>query len=219
MADPEELHKPRPVRRDDPRGDAYRRAALVIMTLDVPDCKCHMRMPRVCMQGQVGYPQQCPGERRCADCHCPPCQHVLATDHDVSLEDWAALLHAYDPDGYAEPAMLGERSYAVTVEARVDALHERARLGLRLFHPMDLFNKGKRAVRDPDGEDDRVLVLGDKGLRQRGVAVVGTPSAAEDEVPAPAPALPENADRVTLRAIGFEEAAARAARALRRDRT
>lgn len=116
------------------------RAAL-IDALEIPDCDCRpARVPCGC-----GQPCDCPP-------HFQPCPHVLSADHSLSLEEWAELLLALDPDNYTDPPPPPEAPAVCSTEAVVSVYRQRAsgRVRFHLYRPDDFWRT--------QGIDDRVRV-------------------------------------------------------------
>lgn len=108
-----DLFAPRAIKSDNEQGKH-------LLALEVPDCGCPA------FAGD--------GEGRAV---LPPCSHVLAIDHTLSLAEWRALLLAYDYQGHADPPAPRRPWVAQTREARLLLYEERAARGLHLYHPDD----------------------------------------------------------------------------------
>jgi hypothetical protein len=67
-----------------------------------------------------------------------PCEHVLAADHTLSLDEWRELQELLDPGGYRAPPEPTSPALAVTREARLALLESRAHGKVGLWHPFDL---------------------------------------------------------------------------------
>lgn len=93
--------------------------------LEVPDCGC----PFLDEFGSI----------------LPPCAHVLAVHHDLTLVEWAELLLFCLPRQYREPPRAAGGAMALTREARIGVYIARQRAGLSLYHPADLWRIRDRA--------------------------------------------------------------------------
>lgn len=125
-----------------------------LRALEIPDCACnHFR--------------GCPGDGPC-DCPihlAPPCKHVRAADHTVTIESWATLLVILEPTEYTQPARPSAPALALSREHRIEIMAERHELGLSLWHPGDswidlpdhLANEGSR-LRNGSAVEGEVFV-------------------------------------------------------------
>lgn len=68
----------------------------------------------------------------------PPCQHVLARDHDLTIEEWAELLLGVHYNEHADRPPPPKWELTIRRSARVTLLRIRWRDGYGLWHPGDL---------------------------------------------------------------------------------
>jgi hypothetical protein len=91
-------------------------------------------------------------------CECPripgpPCRHVQATDHGLSVAEWAELLLALLPADYREPPPPAAGSSVLTRQARVALRVNRQRAGQALWHADDLTaRKVRQDLEDATGD-------------------------------------------------------------------
>jgi hypothetical protein len=93
----------------------------VVAALEAPDCPCPFScIPCTCAEarltGDCSHPPRYP----------PPCRHVLAWSHGLTLEAWAELLAWLLPEEYAEPPRPRGVSAVQTRLARVALYATRA---------------------------------------------------------------------------------------------
>lgn len=195
------LFTPRSLRRETALGEA-------LVSLEAPECRCEPPPLPVCFAGKDDHPARCPGPAACKDCPTPPCACLLAIDPDafpLSLEEWAELLYAYDPAGYAEPPAAPPWATA-TSAARVRLLQWRAARGLALRHPQDVLPVA--------GELEHLHVRGCSGKKQGELRACWHE---DEDDPADGMGLDveraiDPADRVQARALALDRAVERAMR-------
>jgi hypothetical protein len=185
----------------------------VLAAVEVPDCRC--KPERNCLEGLENYPADCPGEHACKHCPLAPCKHVAAIDprrFPLTLSEWRELLLAHDPAGYGEPPAPAEPRVAVTREARVAVLADRAWAGLGFWHAADLIHM--------EGVLDHLATEAESGKKQGDIFATWH----DDDEDEPAgldfnlERRPDPGDRMALRSLEFDRAAARATAANQAER-
>lgn len=126
--------------------------ARLLARLEVPDCACPRTVP-------CGCPQPCD----CKVIPAPPCQHIRAAGHDLSIREWAELLALAFPGQYDAPPPPPVPTAALSREARVAVMASRHARGLGLYHPDDMTE---------DLADDLLAHLGREAHRGRNGAVI-----------------------------------------------
>lgn len=96
-----------------------------VARLEIPTCDCKVTYQRVCAHQREAEPP-CTRGREC-DCswHAVLCPHVVDRLAEISVEDWAALLLALDPQEYDEPPPPETPALALSQEARVELMAAR----------------------------------------------------------------------------------------------
>lgn len=157
------------------------RLARLLLALEVPEhCGCHFDVLQFAERDELVT------DERPADPGIPEyrllavifgtdaCRHTLDTDHELTLEQWVALLKRHDPDGegdgksdeemelggYADRP-LPTKGEAITKPDRLKLYEARADAGLGLFNPEDIL-----ASRSPK----KGSLLG-KGRKEIGIIV------------------------------------------------
>lgn len=141
----------------------------LLVRLEIPDrCACPpaTRKPLPC---SCDEPCDCPVHLP------PPCGHILARDHALSLAEWAELLVLVLPEDYTEPPPPTAPALALTRAARQAVYAERLEGGRHLYHDRDLWRRqpvddtlktGCAAIRVMNGyldPDQRLAVAGRVG--------------------------------------------------------
>ena len=125
-----------------------RQLRILLRQLEVPDCGCKVHYLPLC---QLGGGSGCRERRQDGECDCawlpgPPCEHIAAINPDdspLSLDEWAELLHALDPEDYDDPPPPAAPALVVSRQARVAVYAERHGpdpdlAAFHLYHPEDL---------------------------------------------------------------------------------
>lgn len=107
----------------------------LVAALEIPECGCEV------VWGQL-HTRECERLRGKERCTCPPvilsppCEHVLAADHDTDPDDWSALQRIDDAGEYARPPD-PPPARGLSRQNRVAVYEERAALGLGLWNDDD----------------------------------------------------------------------------------
>lgn len=106
----------------------------LVEALEIPDCDCVVIWGKACRcKGACDHPEVILS---------PPCSHILAREHNLSMGRWAELLNTEQPEEYVEPPADSPID-TVLHQDRVAAYEERARAARRLFNNADFWNKYK----------------------------------------------------------------------------
>lgn len=144
--------------------EAHDELLAYLARMEIPDCPCP-RKPLPC---------GCPDEVETGSCDCPvrlpsPCEHMLETTHDASLEEWAEMLLAAD-EAHDEPGPPLAPQVALTRDARVDVMAKRFRNGVGLRHPEDILDDEEHF--DHQGIEVE-LTAGNFRPRHKGIRTLG----------------------------------------------
>lgn len=113
-------------------GDLVR----ALTALDVPDCGCKIHFAKLC---------SCDCECDCPRCPVsPPCEHILAADHTLTLEQWQELLEETWPADYREPPVAPHGELVQSRQVRLAIYEERASLGFALWHREDCWQANEQ---------------------------------------------------------------------------
>lgn len=115
--------------------------AALLSTIEIPDCNCG--------------PASSEPPDLLRSLFSPPCEHVLAADHDLSNDDWIALQKHVFPEEFPKLSEPPDAMFTLETAERVDIMAERHRLGYLLWGPLDLGKDGlpigTKAVRGANG--------------------------------------------------------------------
>ena len=143
-------------------GRAVRRAEIPDYVLE-GRCGCERRTVGISCQilDQIHDPPGCEERRLTGRCLCIrlylPCKHILSRNPNLTLEKWAELLLAFDPDEYQEPPDPPAAAFAEDRETIVSLWIGRHAAGYGLRHPDDATS---------GHEDVKFGVQGRAGLKQ-----------------------------------------------------
>lgn len=160
-----------------PDRDFRERLRLKLEKCEGRPCRCPRKpVPCGCYEYcEPGADGKALGPVATCDCPCrlpPPCRHVLAVSHDLSLEEWAELLETYDAKEYGDRPMPARPTIVTGRDAKVAAMALRYRRGEGLRHPDDL-----SAEDTPKLERETILTIGNFRPKQGKLRIAGKKSA------------------------------------------